>query len=73
MFGRKHRQSDTVSYDPETMRPAIRCSICTGEEVAGFVDKAGGHFTDVMLIRTPEDLAAFKKTYGLTGDIPKIY
>ena len=72
LFGR-NKQANTKSYDPEVMIPAIRCSICTGEEVAGFVDKAGGHFTDVMLIRTPEDLAAFKKTFGLTGDIPKIY
>jgi hypothetical protein len=43
----------------------IRSSICTGETVAGFKNKTDGHFTEVCLIRTPEDERAFKETYGL--------
>ena len=43
----------------------IRSSICTGEKVAGFRDKTDGHFTEVMLIRSPEDEQRFKETYHL--------
>lgn len=50
-------------YDPQTQYPAIRCSICTGEKVAGFRDKRDGHFTEVMLIRSPKDEEAFKQKY----------
>ena len=60
---------------PETHRgtPAIRCSICTGEQVAGFRDPETGRFEEVMLIRSPEDLAWFRTRYGITGEITKIY
>ncbi|MCR5268007.1 MAG: aspartate dehydrogenase [Lachnospiraceae bacterium] len=44
----------------------MQASICTGEKVAGFKDKDGGHFTEVMLIRTDADLERFKKLYGIT-------
>ena len=50
-------------YDPEEQEPVIRCSICTGEQVAGFKDKQTGKFTDVMLIRGEDDLQAFKEQY----------
>lgn len=61
-----HRQpAPSTSFDPEKQEAVIRCSICTGEKVAGFRDKAGGRFTEVMLIRTPEDERAFKAAYHL--------
>ena len=41
---------DTVPFDPETQTPVIRASICTGERVAGFKNKADGRFT--VLIST---------------------
>ena len=50
-------------YDPEKQYPCIRSSICTGEKVAGFKDINGGHFTEIMLIRSPKDIEEFKKTY----------
>ena len=53
--------------------PAIRCSICTGEQVAGFRDPDTGKFEEVMLLRTPGDLEAFKQQYGLSGEIEKFY
>ena len=53
--------------------PAIRCSICTGEQVAGFRNPETGKFEEVMLLRTPGDLAEFKQRYGLSGDIEKFY
>ena len=52
--------------------PVIRCSICTGEQVAGF-RSTDGHIEEVMLLRTPEDLEQFRKRYGITGEIEKIY
>ncbi|MBR7021781.1 MAG: aspartate dehydrogenase [Lachnospiraceae bacterium] len=54
-----------VVYDPQTQYAVIRSSICTGEKVAGFKNKKNGQFTDVMVIRTPEDEKQFKETFGL--------
>ena len=56
---------DTPPFDPEIQTAIIRSSICTGEKVAGFKDKRDGHFTEVMLIRTPQDVQDFKERYHL--------
>ena len=55
----------TVPFDPEKQDAIIRCSICTGEKVAGFKNKADGHFTEVMLIRSPREEERFKEMYHL--------
>ena len=52
--------------------PVLKCSICNGEQVAGFKDKQSGKFTEVMLIRDKGDLEVFMKTYGLT-EVAKEY
>jgi len=57
----------------EDKTPIIRCSICTGEQVAGFKDNKTGKFEDIMLIKSENDLDEFKKMYGITGDIDKEY
>lgn len=62
-----------ILYDREKLVPAIRCSICTGEQVAGFRHKADGRFEEVMLIRSGNDLQAFREKYGITEEIPKFY
>ena len=74
LFSRKKAKSvkSTFSYDPESMQPVIRASICTGEQAAGFKDLKTGRFTEIMIISKPEDLLEFKKTYGLT-DVKKEY
>ena len=61
------------SYNPSTQKPVIKCSICNGEQVAGFKDIHTGAFEEVMLIRNEADLNGFRKEYGITGDIGKIY
>ncbi len=61
------------TYDKEKTKPAIRCSICTGEQVAGFLNKRSGHFEEITLIRSPKDLENFKITYGITEEIEKFY
>lgn len=58
--------SQPKSYDPSVQKPILRCSICTGEQVAGFKGIHTGKFTDIMLIRNERDLQDFKDTYGVT-------
>ncbi len=61
-------------WNSSLQTPAIRCSICTGEQEAGFITRSNGTFTSVMLIRNEDDLAEFRETYGLQeASIRKIY
>ena len=59
------RFDNVVSYDPDRQVAVVRSSICTGEKVAGFKSREDGHFTEVMLIRSPEDMRKFKEMYDL--------
>ena len=54
-----------IEYNPEKQQAVLKCSICNGEQVAGFKDKQTGHFTEVMFIKDGRDLDLFKKMYGL--------
>ena len=54
--------------------PALRCSICTGEQTAGYISKDTGKFVDVMLIRNEADLDQFCSEYGVDKmTLRKIY
>ncbi len=70
LFGKKKAEG---SYDRKNEIPVIRCSICNGEQVAGFREIHSGTFREDSLIRDPADLEAFKDKYGITGEIKKIY
>ena len=59
-------------FDPAAEEPAIRCSICTGEQVARVRSKRTGQFREVTRSRTPKDLETFKKDYGV-DDLKKIF
>ncbi|MCR5558077.1 MAG: aspartate dehydrogenase [Butyrivibrio sp.] len=72
-FRKKDKQIQKKSYDSANQKPVIKCSICNGEQVAGFQDVHTGSFEEVMLIRNSEDLFVFKSQYGIEGDISKIY
>ncbi len=63
MFGRK--TIEKKEYDRENLRPLLRCSICTGEQVAGFKNRHTGKFEEVMLIRNQKDLDLFMEMYGI--------
>ena len=63
MFGRKVKK---CSYDRENLRPAIRSSICSGEQVAGFKNIHTGKFSEVMLLRNDRDLAEFLYIYDIS-------
>ncbi|MCD8075239.1 MAG: aspartate dehydrogenase [Lachnospiraceae bacterium] len=71
MFGRKRTQDNKQqlrpqkSYDPAVYKPVLRCSICNGEQVAGFKNRETGKFEEVMFIRDARELAGFLETYGL--------
>ena len=56
---------DTIPFNPEKQYAVIRCSICTGEQVAGFKNIEDEHFTEVMLIKTEEDERRFKQIYDI--------
>ena len=71
MLGKK-KAAAKKSYDKENQRPVIKCSICTGEQVAGFMDRKTGKFQEVMLIVNAEDLKLFKDMYGLE-EVEKVY
>lgn len=64
LFGKKIQKK---IYDKEKEQPILRCSICTGEQVAGFKDISTGRFEEIMLIRNEQDLADFMKMYGITA------
>lgn len=59
-------------YNERDYVPVVKCSICNGEQVAGFKDKKTGHFTEVMLIQKDRDLEDFKQRYGVT-EVKKEY
>ena len=69
MFGRKTLKK---TYDKETLVPALKCSICTGEQVAGFQNIHTGKFEDVMLIRNDKELKKFMEMYDIES-LKKIY
>lgn len=72
MFFRRKPQPRTPVRPPAHTEPVLRCSICTGEQTAGFRDLRTGRVQEVMLIRTEDDLEQFKRTYGLT-EVTTIY
>ena len=63
LFGRKRKK---CSYDRENLKPVIRSSICTGEQVAGFKNIQTGKFSAVLLIRNGSDLREFLDTYDIS-------
>ena len=72
-FGKKQKSiSKDIAFDSDKQIAVIKCSICTGEQVAGFKSKEDGHFTEVMLIRDAKDLDKFKETYKIE-EIKKEY
>ncbi|MCD7715005.1 MAG: aspartate dehydrogenase [Lachnospiraceae bacterium] len=72
MFGRKKNRdpeskSEKKAYDPSIYKPVLHCSICNGEQVAGFKNRQTGKFEEIMYIRNEVELADFLKQYGLDG------
>ena len=64
MFGKK-KIVQIEQFDKENYRAVLRCSICTGEQVAGFKNIHTGEFHDIMLIKSGDDLDAFQEMYDV--------
>lgn len=67
------KKTQKMAYDVENQKPVLRCSICTGEQVAGFQNVHTGGFEEVMLVRNAAEIETFKKRYGIVGELTKIY
>lgn len=65
MFLFKKKAAPKKQYDKENLRPVLKCSICSGEQVAGFKNIHTGKFEEIMLIRNESDLDTFKKLYDI--------
>ena len=66
MFRKK--QPVKKEYDRANQKPVLRCSICTGEQVAGFKNIHTGRFSEVMLIRNDKDLKEFLEKYDISEE-----
>ena len=61
------KKQEQISYDKTNKKAVLRCSICTGEQVAGFKDVYTGQFHEVMLIRDLKDLDDFMEMYDVAA------
>ncbi len=71
LFSRK--KETPPQFPPERFEPVLRCSICTGEQVACMRERETGKLREIMLIRSDADLASFRRTYGVSGEIRRVY
>lgn len=68
MFFKKEKKTGSLekkSYDREKLKPVLKCSICNGEQVAGFKELYTGKFHEVSFIRNDRELKAFMDEYGI--------
>ena len=61
------KKPEKKPYDKTNKKAVLRCSICTGEQVAGFKDLDTGHFEEIMLIKDSKDLDDFMDTYDVAA------
>lgn len=59
----KRNKTLVTQYDKQHYIPVIKCSICTGEKVAGFKEIRSGKFHEIQLIQNEKDLVEFKNKY----------
>lgn len=72
-FGKK-KTSGVPVVDKDKFEPALRCSICTGEQVFVAVDRQTGAMNELMLIRGPRELDEVCAANGISADeIRRIY
>ena len=61
------KKSEKIPYNKTNKKAVLKCSICTGEQVAGFKDIHTGHFDEIMLIRDAAALDTFMEMYDVTA------
>ncbi len=73
LFGKKKEKPKyDANYDTTGKMAVLRCSICNGEQVAGFKDPVTGSFDEIALIRSEAELNEFLRFYGV-DEIHKEY
>ncbi len=68
MFFKREKKAEGLeekSFDREKQIPVLRCSICNGEQVAGFKDRDTGKFHEAAFIRNEKELKEFMEIYGI--------
>ncbi len=74
LFRKRKETKPKLPYSLEEYEPVLRCSICTGEQVACMRNRESGQLREIMLIRDESDLAEFRKLCGLEDkEIRKVY
>lgn len=75
MFGFGKKKKEKAAYDSTQWKPAMRCSICTGERTAGFRSLMTGQFREECLIRNDQELKEFMDKYDILDEdnIEKFY
>ncbi|MGN0972165.1 MAG: hypothetical protein ACI4OY_09425 [Aristaeellaceae bacterium] len=67
-FGRapyyERHLAEDIPFDPQSQEAVIRVSACMGETIAGFRSRESGSFTEVMVLRSAEEMR-FMRMYGL--------
>lgn len=71
LFKKTKTATDHI-YDGKEWKAVLKCSICNGEQVAGFKNLQTGKFEEIMLIRDEAGLREFKERYGVS-EIAKEY
>ena len=69
MFKKKPQRP---KYDKTNKKAVLKCSICTGEQVAGFKDLQTGKMEEVMLIKSQADLDEFKKMIYIPDTLTRL-
>ena len=72
---RKTRETPPLPDFPAAdYEPVIRCSICTGEQVACMRSRSTGKLHEVMFLRSAEDLELFCRNYRVRPeDVRMVY
>ncbi len=73
LFFNRKKSLPPLEYDHEKERPVLRCSICNGEKVAGFMEYGSKNFREAAFIRNDEELEEFCRRCGIEGEIEKVY
>lgn len=76
-FSRPSRRKEEVLSPPEGLSAAdlrIEKSICTGEAVIGFYHAPTGRLLRAVAVRSPDDVRAYCRSYGLDppDDLPRV-
>ncbi len=73
MFLHRKKPAGPEPFDREKLKPVIRCSICSGEQVFGFREIHTGGFHEIGLVKGAADLKGYMQRYGLTEEPERIY